>query len=287
MSKLDQISAFIDVIEENGFAAAARKRQVSTAAISRQVAHLEASLKTQLIRRTTRQLSLTETGMEYYHQTKKVIAGLEEAESAITQSMVEARGTLTVTSSRYFAMTHILPRLPEFMTLNPFLKINIELAERFPDLIREEIDLIFGVSIDGPLELVRKKVAMTRYVLCASPSYLKQYGVPLEPSDLYKHRYITHNMRTPDNVLAFNTNQEIQLQPVLWLNDSRAMCDCAVAGMGIVSLHDYIAADSIKNGDLVEILSRYANPAQSIYLYYQQTRYLQPKIRRFIDFYAN
>lgn len=286
MSKFDQISAFIDVIEENGFAAAAKKRNVSTAAISRQVAQLEAYLKTQLIRRTTRQLALTEAGREYYQQTKKIMTDLEAAEGAISQSMIEARGVLTVTSNRYFSMTHILPRLPEFMALNPFLKINIDLAERFPDLSREETDLVFGVSLDGPLELVRKKVATTRYVICASPSYLKQYGEPLEPSDLYKHRYITHTMRTPDNTLVFNTNQEIQLQPILGLNDSRAMCDCALAGMGIVKLHDYIVEDSIKNGDLVEVLSQYGDPIQSIYLYYQQTRYLQPKIRRFIDFYT-
>lgn len=286
MSKFDQISAFIDVIEENGFAAAARKRNVSTAAISRQLAHLETSLNTQLIRRTTRQLSLTEAGREYYHQMKKVLADLEEAERAITLSTVEARGTLTVTSNRYFFMTSIQPRLAEFMALNPFLKINIELAERFPDLTREGIDLIFGVSLEGPSELVRKQVTTTRYVLCASPSYLKQYGVPLEPSDLYKHRYITHNMRTPNNILMFNTNQEIQLQPILSLNDSRAMCDCAIAGMGIVKLHDYIVADSIKSGYLIEILPSFADPVQSIYLYYQQARYLQPKIRRFIDFYT-
>lgn len=286
MNKLEQISTFISVIEENGFAAAARKRQISTAAISRHIMNLEASLKTQLIRRSTRKIVLTETGRAYYYQTKQVLAGLEEAEKAISESMTEARGVLKITCNRYFYTSHLQPRLPEFMAQNPFLKINLDLAERFPDLAREEIDLIFGVSLEGPENLVRKQFSTTRYILCASPIYLQKYGIPSEPSDLYKHHYITHTMRTPDNVLAFNNQEIIQLQPLLGLNDSRAICDCAVKGMGIVKLHDYVVLEFIEKGELVEILPQYGDPKQPIYLYYQQTRYLQPKIRRFIDFYT-
>jgi DNA-binding transcriptional LysR family regulator len=287
MTKFDQIAAFIAVIEENGFAAAARKQQVSTAAISRQVARLESELKTQLIRRTTRQISLTEIGARYYQQAKKVMDDLLEAELAIADSQTTATGILTVTSNRYFAIQHLLPRLPEFMALNPHLKLNLELAERFPDLVQESIDLIFGVSIEGPQELVRKRVADTRYVFCAAPSYLEQYGMPRIPSDLSKHRYITHSMRKPDNVLVFKDNKEVQVNPILWLNDSRAICDCAIAGMGIAKLHDYIVAEAIHSGDLVEVLSGFQDTAQPVYLYYQQSRYLQPKIRKFIDFYTS
>jgi DNA-binding transcriptional LysR family regulator len=286
MSKFDQITAFIAVIEENGFAAAARKQQVSTAAISRQVARLESELNVQLIRRTTRQLTLTEIGARYYQSAKKALDDFREAELAVTESQAVATGLLTVTSNRYFAMKHLLPRLPEFIALNPKLRVNIELAERFPDLSQESIDLIFGVSVEGPAELVRKRVADTRYILCCSPSYLEKHGIPRVPSDLYKHRYITHSMRKPDNVLVFKGNQDIQLEPVLWLNDSRAMCDCAIAGIGIVKLHDYIVAEALQAGRLLEILAEFQEPLQPVYLYYQQNRYLQPKIRKFIDFYT-
>lgn len=286
MSNFNQITAFIAVVEEHSFAAAARKQQVSTAAISRQVARLEFELNTQLLRRTTRHISLTEMGARYYEQVKKTIDELYEAELAIVASQAVATGLLTVTSSRYFAMQHLLPRLPEFMALNPQLRVNLELAERFPDLAEEGIDLIFGVSMEGPPSLVRKRVADTRYIFCCSPSYLKQNGVLATPSDLKKHRYITHSMRKPDNLLVFKGNKEIQVNPVLWLNDSRAMCDCAIAGMGIVKLHDYIVADAIHSGDLVEVLSEFQDTTQPVYLYYQQSRYLRPKIRRFIDFYA-
>lgn len=286
MSKLERINAFISVVEQNGFAAAARKDGVSTAAISRQVAHLESALKAELLQRTTRQIALTEIGAAYYQHAKKALAELAEAEMAIADSQSEPTGILNVTSSRYFAVKHLIPQLPAFMAGNPKLGVKIELAERFPDLTEENVDLIFGVSMEGPSALVRRRVATTRYVLCASPAYLKKFGEPRLPADLSKHRYITHSMRKPDNVVTFKNNKEIYVEPILWLNDSRAICDCAIQGMGIVKLHDYIVADALEDGSLVEILPEFCEREQPVYLYYQQSRYLQPKIRRFIDFYT-
>lgn len=287
MSKLERINAFISVVEQNGFAAAARKEGVSTAAMSRQVARLESDLGVELLQRTTRQIALTEVGTEYYQYSKKALADLMEAEIAISNSREEPTGLLSVTSSRYFAMKYLIPQLPKFMALNPKLQVKVELAERFPDLTEENIDLIFGVSLEGPSALVRRQVALTRYVLCASPIYLEKYGAPHIPTDLSKHLYITHSMRKPDNVITFKDNKKIYVEPILGLNDSQAMCACAMQGMGIVSLHDYIVADALADGRLIEILPEFSTRNQPIYLYYQQSRYLQPKIRRFIDFYTS
>lgn len=287
MSKLERINAFISVVEHNGFAAAARKEGVSPAAISRQVARLESELHAELLHRTTRHIALTEIGAEYYQHAKKALIDLLEAESAISNSQEAPAGILNVTSSRYFAMQYLLPKLPEFMALYPKLQVKIELAERFPDLTTENVDLLFGVSMEGPSALVRRQVATTRYILCASPNYLENYGKPRIPSDLVEHLYITHSMRKPDNLLPFKGNKEVYIEPVLWLNDSRAMCECAIQGMGIVRLHDYIVADAIADGRLIEILPEFCEGKQPIYLYYQQSRYLQPKIRRFIDFYVS
>ncbi len=288
MSKLERIATFIAVVEENGFAAAARKKNISTAAISRQVSRLEIELGSQLLRRSTRQVSLTEVGEKYFESCKKAVEDLANAEIAITGSQSVATGILSVMSSRYFAFEYIMPRLSEFMANNKKLKIKFELAERFPDLVNENIDILFGVSMEGgPQELIRKRVSTTRYVLCASPDYFKKHGVPKIPSDLSKHFYITHSMRKPDNILMFKNKKEIFVEPILWLNDSLAMRECATKSMGIVKLHDYVVNDALQNGDLIEILRDFQEPEQSIYLYYQQSRYLQPKIRHFIDFYTS
>lgn len=286
MSKFDRITFFISVVDEHGFAAAARKTGVSTAAVSRQVTALENELGIQLLHRTTRQISLTDVGKNYYLQCKKILGELEQAETEMAASKKEATGTLTIMANRYFAMTHILPKLSDFTKQNPKLHIDLQLAERFPNLDKEGIDILFGVSIEGSPELVRRRVTTTRYVLCASPSYLKKYGTPKKPSDLSQHRYITHSFRKPDNVIYFKDKKEIQVNPVLHINDSSALQECAIYGMGIVNLHDYMVTDAIKSKKLIEILREFQEPQKNIYLYYQQSRYLQPKIRKFIDFYT-
>lgn len=287
MSNLNQIASFIQIVESNGFAAAARQQGISTAAVSRQMAKLEKSLGTQLLQRTTRQITLTEIGEQYYRHCKHAFSEIAEASAVVAGNMLEPSGTLKVTCSRYFAIKYIIPRLPEFRMLYPKVFINLELAERFPNLSKENIDILFGVSLEGPPELVRKRVMTTRYVLCASPGYLKKYGTPQKPTDLSRHRYITHSMRKPANVIKFKNDKEVYVEPILCLNDSLAMRECSMNDMGIVKLHDYMVNEALENNQLVEILSKYKESPITVYLYYQPSRYLQPKIRKFIDFFTN
>ncbi|WP_148340416.1 LysR family transcriptional regulator [Aquicella siphonis] len=285
MTKLERINAFIHVVEANGFAAAARKQGISTPAISRQITALEASLGVQLLKRTTRQVALTDIGLQYYQHCKNALTLLSDAEDAIANSRRDATGVLSILSNRHFAFAHLLPRLADFMQMNPKLHIQLQLAERFPDLSQENIDIVYGVSQEGPPDLVRRRIASTKYVLCASPSYLKQHGIPRTPADLVQHAYITHSMRKPLDVLIFADGRETYLEPALWLNDTQAMHECALQGMGVVKLHEYEVAESIKENCLTVILPDYPMPQISVYLYYRQSRYLQAKIRRFIDFY--
>ena len=286
MNKLECISTFIAVIEENSFAKAAKKLGYSTAAVSRQITKLEQDLQVQLLSRTTRRLTMTELGVAYYQQCKKTLSDFNEAELMIKGSQKEASGVLNLMCNRYFAETYILPGLHEFMQHNPRLHIKIYVAEKFPDIIQKGIDIIFGISMEGPAELKRRQIASTRYVLCASPNYLKKYGTPQEAHDLTKHRYITHRMRVPDNVIKFDNDEEIFLDPILWLNDSRLMRDCALQGLGIVRLHDYMLKNALDNKQLIEILPELNQKIIPVYLYYQPSRYLQPKIRNFIDFFT-
>ncbi len=286
MSTLAQIQTFISVVEEQSFAAAGKKQGVSTAAISRQISQLESYLKTQLLHRSTRSVTLTEMGLRYYQQVKKTIIELDEAELAMINSEKEATGILHINTSRYFALEYILPRLPEFLRQNPKLKIKLEFAEKLSDIARESIDIVLGSSLSHGSEIKRRRVGSTYFVLCASKDYLKEYGTPKVPEDLKQHRYITHSGRNPDNVISFENHPPIYLDPILWVNESHVLCECAIEGLGIAKLHYYIAAKALQEGQLVEVLSAFREAEQPIYLYYQASRYLQPKIRRFIDFFC-
>ncbi|MBV8803357.1 MAG: LysR family transcriptional regulator [Gammaproteobacteria bacterium] len=285
MSKFEQIEAFINVVQENSFAAAARKLNLSTAAISRQVSRLETSLGAQLLTRTTRQITLTEIGAEYYKHCQKALAEIREGDALILGAKAEPTGMLNITSNRHFANKFLIPKLGEFIKLYPKLILNIELAERFPDFTEENIDILFGVSLEGPSHLVRKRIAKTNYILAASPAYLKKKGIPKTPNELIHHDYITHSMR-PDTYIYFCGDKKISMQPILCLNDCQAMLECAVRDMGIILLHDYMVRDTIKKGLLIEILPEFKVPEKSVYLYYQPQRYLQPKIRYFIDYFT-
>ncbi|MCS5710188.1 LysR substrate-binding domain-containing protein [Candidatus Berkiella aquae] len=286
MNKLECIATLITVIEENGFSAAARKLKLSTPAISRQITALENDLGITLLKRTTRQIALTDPGLRYYEECKQIIHALQLTETALKSSQQQASGQLHILSNRYFADKFLIPRLPDFMQQHPLLTIKIQLAERFPDFRKEDVDLAFGISMEGPPDLIRRQVDLTRYVLCASPGYLQKYGTPQNPKELIKHHYITHTMRQPDNMIMLDNHQEILVKPILWLDDSRAMCDAAISGIGLVRLHDYVVQDALACGQLQEILPEYHQQTVPVYLYYEKSRFLLPKIRRFIDYYT-
>jgi DNA-binding transcriptional LysR family regulator len=287
MNRLERIDTFISVVEEGSFAAAARKKGVSTPAVSRQIAALERELRVELLKRTTRHIALTDSGAMYYQECKQALNQLASAEEMLLNSQSEARGTLHIMANRYFANHYLLPKLQEFRQLHPNLYLDIQLAESIPKLDKEGIDILFGVSLEGEQDWVRRKIASTRYVLCASPRYLKTRGTPKSPADLTQHDYITHTSRKPDNIIPFKKGKNSIVKPTLGLNESHAIRECAIQDMGLVNLHDYIVADAIEQGSLIEVLFEYQEPKVDIYLYYQQSRYLQPKIRRFIDFFNN
>lgn len=284
MSKFNQIYAFIAVIEANSFAKAARNLNISTAAVSKQINSLEKTLGIELLHRTTRRLELTEAGKLYFDHCKKLLIEIEEAERLISTMRSEPIGILNVVCGRYFADRFIFPYLKNFIQKYPQVELNIELAERIPDILNEKIDLVVGYSLSGPPASIQRKIASTSYVICASPNYLKKFGTPMKPSDLTQHHYLAHSMRKPDNLLSFTDGSQVYVNTVLKINDSKALAQCALEGLGIVKLHDYMVAEYLENGSLVEVLRAFKEPEIPIYLYYQESKHLQPKIKHFVDF---
>jgi DNA-binding transcriptional LysR family regulator len=283
MSKFDQIFTFMAVVEGNSFAQAGRQLGISTAAVSKQITSLEKNLGVELLHRTTRRLELSEAGRLYFDHCKKLMAEMEEAERLVSTIRAEPRGNLGVVSGEHFAFHYIIPYLKEFVEHYPLLQLNLEIAERIPDIHSEKIDLVVGYSISGPPSSVQRKVAATSYVLCGSPSYFSLHGFPEKPADLTGHQYLTHSQRRPDDLLIFNDGTQIHLKPLLKINDALGLVQCALNGLGIIKVHHYMVAEFLKAGALVEVLSRYKEQEIPLYIYYQESRHLQPKIRHFIE----
>lgn len=287
MNTLGLIQTFCKVAQCANFSAAAKALDVSAAAVSKQISLLEETLGVKLLHRTTRQVALTEIGEEYYREAQNILLAVDQAKGVIAAAKQEPSGVLRIKSSRYFADYYIVPRLTEFMKLYPHVTIDLQIAEHIPHLLEEDLDVVFGMSAQVASNSIQKKITSTRYVFCASPNYVREHGNPVQPYDLLKHKYITHMMRAPNDVWIFPKGETVYLNPVLYLNDAAAMLNCAINGLGIVSLHHYQVAHALARGELVEVLPQHRMTKIPVFLYYHSGRYMQPKVKTWIEFMSN
>lgn len=284
MPELAQLETLVLTADLGSLAAVARKLGISPAAISKQITKLEQELGIQLLLRSTRRIELTEIGVSYCLQCRRILEELAEAKALISQAKSAPSGALKVVSGRHFGTMYIVPHIHEFLTLYPAVELNLELAERIPDLKEESIDVLIGMSISASSDAIQKRIATTSYAICASPDYIKAFGTPVKPSDLKKHRYITHSMRKPDDELIFRNHERIQLKPYIRVNDVQTMLDLALEGLGIIMLHQYVVSEYIEKGMLQELLVEDHKTEIPIYVAYPQRRFMAAKVRCFIDF---
>jgi DNA-binding transcriptional LysR family regulator len=284
MPDLSQIETFVLTCELGSLAAVARKFGISPAAISKQLTRLEQELGLQLLMRSTRRIELTEIGINYCLQCRRILEEVEAASALVSQVKAVPYGILKIVSGRHFAASYIVPHMKEFLLKYPKIELHLELAERVPDLNLEGIDVLIGMSISVTGDAIQKRIGTTVYSFCASPEYLKKFGIPKKPKDLQNHRYITHSMRKPDNELLFSEEQIIPIIPYLYVNDAQTMLNFALHGLGIVKLHHYVVKEYIERGELRELLTSYSNSKVPIYVAYPQRRYISSKTRCFIDF---
>lgn len=284
MPDLSQMETFVLTSELGSLAAVARKLGISPAAISKQLTRLEEELGLQLLVRSTRRIELTEVGVNYCLQCRRILEEVEAASALISQVKAVPYGILKIVSGRHFATSYIVPHMREFLLKYPKIELNLELAERVPDLNLEAIDVLIGMSISATGDAIQKRIATTSYSFCASPDYLKQFGTPEKPKDLKNHRYITHSMRKPDNELLFRDSEIVTVNPYIRVNDAQTMLNFALDGLGIVKLHHYVVKEHLERGSLNELLTAYNNSDIPIYVAYPQRRYISSKVRCFIDF---
>lgn len=286
MRSIKQLLTFVEVVNRNGFARAARQLQMTPAAVSKQISALEEDLGVQLLQRSTRSIQLTPEGVQYWEHSKNILESIQRADAEISMSRQEPAGTLKVISGPHFGNTYVIPYLDEFLQLYPKLRLTIELTQSIPDLAKEKVDLVLGLSSSIPANCIQRRLIFARDVYCASPKYLKKHGTPKQPSDLMHHQIIAHMMNPNPNEFTFKNEEKVYCEPQLLFNDTRAMQASAIQGIGIVRLHDYIVAEAIKKGELVEILKKYTHQKKTIPLYaaYLQAGHVHIKVRRFLDF---
>jgi DNA-binding transcriptional LysR family regulator len=284
MVTISQMKTFVLAADRQSFATAARELSLSAAAVSKQLILLEKELGLELMTRTTRSVELTQMGKSYYEQCKRILEEVDIAASLVGQMKSTPRGILKIVSGHYFASSHIVPHLREFLELFPNIQINLELAERLPNFDEEAVDILIGMSLPAAGNVIQRKIATTRCCYCASSTYLKKFGVPKVPQDLSTHRHIIHSMRNPANVLKFPNKEEIKLEPFLCVNDSKTMVRLAEEGLGIIKAHYSLVSELLLQKKLIEVLPDYVEREIPLYVAFPQRRYVPSKVRHFIDF---
>jgi DNA-binding transcriptional LysR family regulator len=288
--RLNGMRVFAQVVEAKSFSAAADKLGMSKSLASRHVSALERSLSVKLLHRSTRKLSLTDAGGLFYEHCARIVQEAELAEQRLTRTQAEPAGLVRVTAVPAFAVRHVLPALTEFHRRYPKIRVNLSCSNRALDLGEEGFDLGIRVSFNPIPSLVARKLAVNRSVLCASPAYLKQHGMPRRIEDLRKHECVLFPTLAPKGVWTLRRNNRkcsVQVSGVLETDDMDAVQAAVAAGLGIGILPVYIAGDALQRGQLVPLLRQFqVVPESAIYLVYLPNRSLSSRVRALIDFLA-
>src|SRR6478609_4307945 len=246
MDRFQSLLAFARVVEAGSFARAADRLDLSVSAVSRHVSDLEAHLGVRLLNRTTRRLSMTESGQAFYERCVQLLADLDEAEEAVTASAVVPRGTLRITASISFGAGYLGPAIAEFRERHPQLRFDIELSDRAVDLVDERIDLAIRIGDIGSQALIGRRIGTTQMVCCASPAYLARHGAPHTPADLAHHACLTYEYSSDGNVWRFKDaaggQHDVKVTGLAHSNNGAMLAALAVEGVGVTLEPDFIIA---------------------------------------------
>lgn len=286
MSDLDRFEFFACVAELNSLTQAAIKLNMTKASLSKHIKKLEQDYKIDLFTRSGQRLHLTAQGQLLLDQCQRLQKELNETRAVCTQFHDEPEGILNITIFEYFANKILFPKLQQFLKIYPKLNMVINVSERVPDLEKENIDLAIGFSLPSPNEIVmQKSMCKTRYILCASPQYFKEHGVPDKLQDLLQHKYIGHVSRPSSQRIKLKSEYKLDIKPYLIVNKVAAMVECAKSGLGLIQIPLYIAQPLLESGQLMGVLEKYQAIDENVYYYYSKFRYVQPKVRKFIDYF--
>ena len=289
-SGLGDVAVFVCVVQTGSFTAAAEKLNISKSVVSKYVTRLEDRLGAQLLTRTTRRLSLTEMGQVFFERSQQGLEAIGDAEEAVSVLQGEPRGTLKVNAPMSFGVMHIAPAIPEFKERYPNVSVDMSCDDRKVDVIEEGFDV--SVRITGQLDgtLVARRIGPCRHALVASPAYVEQYGEPKTPKELVDHNVITYQFQQSPWEWEFKAaNSPPITVPVtgdVQMNNSLAIREAVLAGVGITRTPTFVVGEDIKAGRLVTLLPQYELLEVSIYVMFPQRQYLAPKVRAFVDFMA-
>ncbi|MDE1008709.1 MAG: LysR family transcriptional regulator [Paraburkholderia fungorum] len=289
MDRFQELNAFIAVVEAGGFSAAARRSGDSQSAISKAVGALENRLGVRLFNRSTRSVTLTDQGQKYYDRTKPLVEEMDEADSELTSSTLNASGLIRIAASATFGRLHILPLIPELLSLNPGLQIDLVLSDFVRNMVEDRIDLAIRVGpVDDPDAVVRR-VASTPLVCVGSRSYFEKHGIPQTPAELVDHNCLLYGGLIESENWPFVGPEGRFSVPVrgnLSSNSVETIRAGVLAGVGIGLFAKVSLADELRHPDVITVLDEFISESRDVSLIWPKRRFVPARVRRATDFFA-
>lgn len=286
MDRLDLMTIFVAVAEAESFSGGARRLAMSPPAVTRAISALESRLAVKLLDRTTRYVRVTELGQRYLDDARRIIAEVDEAEDALVGINGTPKGQLTLTAPVLFGKMFVMPVVVEYLQRYPSMDVSALFLDRVVNMMEEGVDV--GIRVgelpDSSLKAVR--VGQIRRVLCASPQYLAEYGVPNHPHDLQQHQIVAATGVTPSVEWKFWQEQQalsVRLRPRLTVTTNDGAIESALAGFGVTRLMSYQIAHFVESGQLQILLPDFESAPLPIHVLHREGRHKSARVRSFVD----
>jgi len=288
MSQLEEMQTFVRIVEAGSITRAAEQMNTVKSAISKRLTDLEQRLGVSLLKRTTRKQTLTDAGQSYYQHCVRILDDIYEVETALSDEQTALSGRIRLAAPITFGLMHLSPALREFNHANPDIIFDIDFNDRQQDLVAEGIDLAIRISNLTDSSLIARKLSTTRLLICGSPDYFAQNGLPEKAEDLlYGHVKLHYSNVSNSWPLRGHQgdNLAINIPAALTANNGQYLLDAAEEGKGLILSPDFICADAIRTGRLVSVLEdQLLQNEIGVYAVYPQTRYLSRRVRLLIDY---
>jgi DNA-binding transcriptional LysR family regulator len=289
MDRLQSMRVFAKVVEQGSFARAGQSLDISNAVVTRHVADLEDHLGTRLLNRTTRRLSLTETGHAYLERVLQILQEIDDAEAIASSQSKKPAGTLRIYSHIGFGQLQLGQLLPEYATHYPDVTLDVTLSDRTLDLVEDRFDVgIFTDFQKFDATMIARQLGVSEVLICASPDYVKRHGAPAELEDISRHACLNFSyeqlrhhwpIRGADGDIV-----HIPITGKLMSNNGELLRHCALAGMGIMLRPSFALGDDLASGRLVRLLPEFNLGQLTVAMVYPSRRLLSAKVRTFVDF---
>jgi DNA-binding transcriptional LysR family regulator len=288
MDRLQSMRVFAKVVEQGSFARAGTMMEMSNAVVTRHVADLEQHLGTRLLNRTTRSLSLTETGQGYLERVRQILSDIDDADALASASACKPSGTLRIYCHLNFGQSQLAPLLPLFAAEFPDIVLDVTLSDKAPDLVEDGFDAGIFIGIQKvDVSMIVRQLANSNVVICASPAYVARRGAPARPADLTAHDCLNHDIEMVRHYWHLHCGDNEVKVPIISKmisNNVEVLHQACIAGMGIMLRTSYTLQDDLAHGRLVRLLPDYSKGTLSVFLAYPSRKLLSAKVRAFVDF---